>query len=254
MNYQKLEKTLSEFLQINLKKSGLSNLVLGISGGLDSAVVAGICARNKIPVFGLMLPNQKSNPQNLKDAKILCENLKIPYEIIFIDEICDSFLQKVGEISKLRFANFVARIRMNLLFDYSVQKNAIVVGTSNLSERILGYGTIFGDLACGFNPLGEITKTEIFEFAKFLNIDENIIKKAPSADLWENQTDESEFGFTYKQIDQVIFEIFIKKNSKKLAEKKYGKEIVNFVLNSYKKNKFKLKMPKIAKISNLRSL
>lgn len=254
MNYQKLEKTLSEFLQINLKKSGLSNLVLGISGGLDSAVVAGICARNKIPVFGLMLPNQKSNPQNLKDAKILCENLKIPYEIIFIDEICDSFLQKVGEISKLRFANFVARIRMNLLFDYSAQKNAIVVGTSNLSERILGYGTIFGDLACGFNPLGEITKTEIFEFAKFLNIDKNIIKKAPSADLWENQTDESEFGFTYKQIDQVIFEIFIKKNSKKLAEEKYGKDVVNFVLNSYKKNKFKLKMPKIAKISNLRSL
>lgn len=140
---------------------------------------------------------------------------------------------------------------MNLLFDYSAQKNAVVVGTSNLSERILGYGTIYGDLACGFNPLGEITKTEIFEFAKYLKIPKNIIEKAPSADLWENQTDESDFGFTYEQIDKVIFEIFIKKQ--KDAKEKFDKNLVDFVLNSYKKNSFKLKMPKIARISKFRS-
>ncbi len=251
MNYKKLEEHLSGFLHKNLKKSGLKNLVLGVSGGIDSAVVATICARNKIPIFALILPNKNSNLKNLEDAKNLCENLKIPYEIFFIDQICDSFIKNFPDISKLRFANLVARIRMNLLFDYSAQKNAVVVGTSNLSERILGYGTIYGDLACGFNPLGEITKTEIFEFAKYLKIPKNIIEKAPSADLWENQTDESDFGFTYEQIDKVIFEIFIKKQ--KDAKEKFDKNLVDFVLNSYKKNSFKLKMPKIARISKFRS-
>ncbi|MBQ2430471.1 MAG: NAD(+) synthase, partial [Campylobacter sp.] len=130
----------------------------------------------------------------------------------------------------------------------------VVVGTSNLSERLLGYGTIYGDMACAFNPIGEIFKTEIFEFAKFLKIDNKIIKKAPSADLWDGQSDEKDLGYSYKNLDKVLAEIYDKNANLDDLKAKFGENLVNFVTTRIKTNKFKLIQPKIAKIrKNLRT-
>ena len=150
MDYKNLEYKLVEFLEKSLKKTKQKNFVIGISGGLDSAVVSALCSKIKYAkTLGLVLPTKFSNSKNLDQP--------------FIDE----FLKIQPNSTKLEIGNFTARIRMNLLFDYSAKNHGVVVGTSNLSERLLGYGTIYGDMACAFNPIGEIFKTEIFEFAKF---------------------------------------------------------------------------------------
>ena len=165
----------------------------------------------------------------------------IKYEIISIEPFLQAFRDSQNdEISRIRLGNFAARVRMSLLYDFSAKISGVVVGTSNLSERMLGYGTIYGDLACAFNPIGELFKTEIFEFAKFLNIDEKIISKAPSADLWEGQSDEGDLGYDYASLDEILRAILRKKS---LA--KFDQETINFIQNRIKNNKFKLKMPKI---------
>lgn len=244
MNYENLEQELLKFLQQNLKKTGAENFVIGISGGLDSAVVSALCAKIKPQnTLGLILPSKNSNERNLNDAIKHCENFKIKYEILNIQPFLDEFLKAEPNANRLRIGNFTARIRMNLLYDYSAKNRGVVVGTSNLSERMLGYGTIFGDLACAFNPIGEIFKSDLFEFAKFLKIDKNIINKAPSADLWQGQSDEKELGYSYEKLDKIL-KILRENGDLQNAEP----EILNFIKNRIKQNKFKLKMPQIAKV------
>ena len=249
MNFENLEKELLNFLELSLKKTKQKNFIIGISGGLDSAVVSTLCSKIKnAKTLGLMLPTKFSNLKNIDDAKAHCDKFKIPFEIIQIQPFIDEFLKIQPNSTKLEIGNFTARIRMNLLFDYSAKNHGVVVGTSNLSERLLGYGTIYGDMACAFNPIGEIFKTEIFEFAKFLKIDNKIIKKAPSADLWTGQSDEKDLGYTYKALDKVLAKIYDEKLNLKALKAEFGEEIVNFVTKKIKTNKFKLMQPKIAKI------
>ena len=251
MNFANLEKELLVFLESSLKKTKQKNFIVGISGGLDSAVVSALCAKVKgAKTLGVIMPTKFSNSKNLNDAISHCDKFKIPFEIIQIQPFIDEFLKISPNASKLEIGNFTARIRMNLLFDYSAKNHGVVVGTSNLSERLLGYGTIYGDMACAFNPIGEIFKTEIFEFAKFLKIDNEIIKKAPSADLWEGQSDEKDLGYSYKNLDRVLKKIYDKKANLKDLKAEFGDEIVKFALNRIKTNKFKLIQPKIAKVRN----
>lgn len=242
MNFIKTEKKLIKFLKKSLSKTYTENFIVGISGGLDSAVVSALCAKAKPKnTFGLILPAKSSDKKNLNDAISHCEKWGIKYEIISIEPFLQAFRDNQNdEISRIRLGNFAARVRMSLLYDFSAKISGVVVGTSNLSERMLGYGTIYGDLACAFNPIGELFKTEIFEFAKFLNIDEKIISKAPSADLWEGQSDEGDLGYDYASLDEILLAILHKKS---LA--KFDQETINFIQNRIKNNKFKLKMPKI---------
>ena len=251
MDYENLEKKLVEFLEKSLKKTGQKNFIIGISGGLDSAVVSALCTKVKgAKTLGVILPTKFSNSKNLDDAILHCDKFKIPFKIIEIQRFIDEFLKIQPNSTKLEIGNFTARIRMNLLFDYSAKNRGVVVGTSNLSERLLGYGTIYGDMACAFNPIGEIFKTEIFEFAKFLKIDNKIIDKAPSADLWEGQSDEKDLGHSYKNLDKVLLQIYDKKANLKDLKAEFSDEIVKFVTNRIKTNKFKLTQPKIAKVRN----
>lgn len=251
MNFANLEKELLVFLESSLKKTKQKNFIIGISGGLDSAVVSALCTKVKgAKTLGVIMPTKFSNSKNLDDATRHCDKFKIPFQIIQIQPFIDEFLKIQPNSTELEIGNFTARIRMNLLFDYSAKNHGVVVGTSNLSERLLGYGTIYGDMACAFNPIGEIFKTEIFEFAKFLKIDNKIIDKAPSADLWEGQSDESDLGYSYKNLDRVLIQIYDKKANLKDLKVKFGDEIVKFVTNRIKTNKFKLIQPKIAKVRN----
>lgn len=243
MDCEKIVQNIDKFIKNKIENAKAKGVVLGLSGGIDSALIATLCkkALNE-NVFALLMPTKFSNQENLNDALMLCKELKLEYKIIEIQNILDAFLDKSKNIDKIRIGNFAARIRMSLLYDYSALKNALVVGTSNKSELLLGYGTIYGDLACAFNPIGDLYKSEIYELAKYLNLHENFIKKAPSADLWENQSDEKDLGFTYNKIDQGLKAL--EDNDKKILEK-LDQNLLNMLNLRLKNNAFKRTMPEI---------
>ncbi|MBN1838546.1 MAG: NAD+ synthase [Campylobacterales bacterium] len=249
--YELLEKHLVAFLQQEVQKAGFSKVILGISGGIDSAVVAILAKKAFHENFlGLMLPSSTSSTVSLEHATELCKKFSIPFEKISIGALSDAYFYDKKEASKLRIGNFCARMRMAVLYDISARENALVLGTSNKSEILLGYGTIFGDLACAINPIGELFKTEIFEFAAHLGVPSSILSKAPSADLWENQKDEEEFGFSYTQIDKVLI-AHIKENKTKeaLIASGYESSLVEMIFERMDKNQFKGKLPLIANLS-----
>ncbi|HDZ4932157.1 TPA: NAD+ synthase [Campylobacter jejuni] len=243
MDWQKITEKICDFIKEKVKSSQTQGVVLGLSGGIDSALVATLCKRAlKKNVFALLMPTQISNKANLEDALRLCKDLELEYKIIEIQSILDAFLRQSESITQIAIGNFAARIRMSLLYDYSALKNSLVVGTSNKSELLLGYGTIYGDLACAFNPIGELYKSEIYTLAKHLNLYENFIKKAPSADLWENQSDEADLGFAYAKIDEGLKAL--ENNDEKLL-KTLDISLIAMLKNRIQKNAFKRKMPEI---------
>lgn len=250
-NFSNLEKYLLNFLKTEVEKVGYKNVILGLSGGLDSAVVAVLLKK----VFGknikaIMLPSESSSKSSLSDAKALCEKFDIDYEIKPIGNLVNVYF-KDKKAKPLEIGNFSARMRMATLYDLSANYNALVIGTSNKSEIALGYGTLYGDLACAINPIGDIYKSDLFEFAKYLDINEQIISKPPSADLWEGQSDEAELGFSYKKIDEVLKD-FIDKNLSQevLIAKGYEEKLVKMIIRRFKNNEFKRRLPIIAKLDN----
>ncbi|MDO5045798.1 NAD+ synthase [Campylobacter sp.] len=249
-NYNHVSSVLQKFLSDYLEKSGAENFVVGVSGGLDSAVVATLCSLVKPKnTHALIMPSKFSNRANLDDALRLCDKLDIKRKIIEIEPILDSFKRAIGEeMSNLRNGNLAARARMILLYDYCASVNGLVVGTSNKSELMLGYSTIYGDLAYALNPIGGLFKSEIFEFAKFLGIDESIVSKAPSADFYEGQSDEADMGYGYDKIDRVLMQIEKKESKEKLLDK-FDNCLVDMIFSRMSKNKFKLSMPPIAIIN-----
>ncbi|MBZ7964288.1 NAD+ synthase [Campylobacter sp. 2457A] len=246
MNCEQILENLCVFIKEELLKSGKDNVILGLSGGIDSALVATLCKKALDKnVFALLMPTQYSNKDHLNDALMLCHDLNIEHKIIPIETILNAFIKQSQDIDKIRIGNYAARIRMSLLYDYSALKNALVIGTSNKSELLLGYGTIYGDLACAFNPIGDLYKTQVYEMAKFLNLHENFIKKSPSADLWENQSDEKELGFTYEQIDLGLKAI---ENDDKQTIDQLDENLLKMLKARIKNNAFKRSMPKIANL------
>ncbi|MEF3266001.1 NAD+ synthase [Campylobacter jejuni] len=246
MDWQKITEKMCDFIQEKVKNSQSQGVVLGLSGGIDSALVATLCKRAlKENVFALLMPTQISNKANLEDALRLCADLNLEYKIIEIQSILDAFIKQSENTTLVSLGNFAARIRMSLLYDYSALKNSLVIGTSNKSELLLGYGTIYGDLACAFNPIGSLYKSEIYALAKYLNLHENFIKKAPSADLWENQSDEADLGFSYAKIDKGLKAL--ETNDEKLL-RTLDPSLIAMLKNRMQKNAFKGKMPKILEI------
>lgn len=250
MNWELLKQQLVEFLKSEVNKAGLNNVVVGLSGGLDSAVVAVLCKE----AFGdnvhcVLMPSHYSSTASVEHAKELCDKFNLSYESVSIAPMVQAY-ESYMDGDKLRIGNFSARMRMSVLYDISAKHKALVVGTSNKSEILLGYGTIFGDTACAINPIGELYKSDEFEFARYLGIPDSIISKRPSADLWEGQADEDELGFTYKELDTVLKEIFEKNKTKEdLYKDGFSQKIVEFVLFRYNSNEFKRRLPKIAQIN-----
>ena len=252
--YQSLEAFLVQFLKDEVKKAGFSKVVLGISGGIDSAVVAVLAHKAfQNNLLGLMLPSSTSSSASFEHAAELCQKFGIRVEKVPVGPLVDTYFKNHPDASKLRVGNFSARMRMSVLYDISARENALVLGTGNKSEILLGYGTIFGDLACAINPIGELYKTEIFEFAAYLGVPESILTKAPSADLWEDQSDEGEFGFTYAQIDKVLYaHIEEKKDKAALIASGFDRELVEMTLERIKSNRFKGKLPTIANLNAIK--
>ena len=251
LNLKEVHNELVEFLRENFKKAGFSKAVLGLSGGIDSALVAYLLrdALGKENVLAIMMPYKSSNPDSLNHAKLVIEDLKINSKTIEITDMIDAYFKNEKEATSLRIGNKMARERMSILFDYSSKENALVVGTSNKTEIYLGYSTQFGDSACALNPIGDLYKTNIWDLSRYLKIPNELIEKKPSADLWEGQTDEQEMGLTYKEADQVLYRMLEenKKVEEVLAEG-FNKDLVDNIVRRMNRSEYKRRMPLIAKI------
>ena len=244
-----IKQNLMSFLKEEVLKTGLKKITLGLSGGLDSAVVAVLCKE----VFDdnlncVLMPSQFSSKASIDDAVELCKKFDIKYEIVSIEPMLSAYLKNMEENS-LRIGNFSSRLRMSVLYDISARENSLVVGTSNKSELLLGYGTIFGDLACALNPIGNIYKSDLFEFAKYLGVNDSIVNKAPSADFFEGQSDEADLGYSYAKIDSLLKKMIDENRSKdELLALGFEDEFIEDIKKRVKINEFKRKLPIIAKI------
>ena len=251
LNLKEVHNELVEFLRENFKKAGFSKAVLGLSGGIDSALVAYLLrdALGKENVLAIMMPYKSSNPDSLNHAKLVIEDLKINSKTIEITDMIDAYFKNEKEASSLRMGNKMARERMSILFDYSSKENSLVVGTSNKTEIYLGYSTQFGDSACALNPIGDLYKTNIWDLSRYLKIPNELIEKKPSADLWEGQTDEQEMGLTYKEADQVLYRMLEEnKTVEEVLAEGFNKDLVDNIVRRMNRSEYKRRMPLIAKI------
>ena len=251
LNLKEVHNELVEFLRESFKKAGFSKAVLGLSGGIDSALVAYLLrdALGKENVLAIMMPYKSSNPDSLNHAKLVIEDLGINSKTIEITDMIDAYFKNEKEATSLRMGNKMARERMSILFDYSSKENALVVGTSNKTEIYLGYSTQFGDSACALNPIGDLYKTNIWDLSRYLKIPNELIEKKPSADLWEGQTDEQEMGLTYKEADQVLYRMLEEnKTVEEVLAEGFNKDLVDNILRRMNRSEYKRRMPLIAKI------
>ena len=251
LNLKEVHSELVEFLRESFKKAGFSKAVLGLSGGIDSALVAYLLrdALGKENVLAIMMPYKSSNPDSLNHAKLVIEDLGINSKTIEITDMIDAYFKNEKEATSLRMGNKMARERMSILFDYSSKENALVVGTSNKTEIYLGYSTQFGDSACALNPIGDLYKTNIWDLSRYLKIPNELIEKKPSADLWEGQTDEQEMGLTYKEADQVLYRMLEEnKTTEEVLAEGFNKDLVDNIVRRINRSEYKRRMPLIAKI------
>lgn len=249
--FELIETYLINFLKEETFKTGLNGGVVGLSGGIDSAVVA-VLAKKAFNdrLMCVMMPSHYSSSNSVDDAKELAEKFDLKYEIVHIANLLRAYSENESS-TNLRIGNFSARMRMSVLFDISARERALVLGTSNKSELLLGYGTLFGDLASAINPIGDLYKSEIFEFAEYLGVCESIISKPPTADLWEGQSDEEDLGYTYSQLDSALREFVENRLSRdEMLEKGFEDELVDLIINRIYQNQFKRKQPIIAKLTS----
>ncbi len=248
--YALITDYLVRFLDDEVRKTGLEKVVLGLSGGIDSAVVAVLAHR----AFGddllcVKMPSHYSSQSSLDDADELVEKFGMKAIVCDISPLLKAYENE--NMSNLRKGNFSARMRMATLFDVSADEGALVLGTSNKSELMLGYGTIFGDLASAINPLGDLYKSEVFELARYLGVPAATIEKPPSADLWEGQSDEEELGFTYAVLDAALRAyVEERKTKEELIAEGHDVKLVELIINRIYRNQFKRKMPVIAKLTS----
>jgi len=250
--YSQITEYLEQFLDNEVNKTGLKNVVVGLSGGLDSAVVA-VLAQNvfKDRLLCVKMPSHYSSQSSLDDADELCRDFGIKAIECCIDPLLKPYEQLNADMDNLRRGNLSARLRMVTLFDISAKHSALVLGTSNKSELMLGYGTLFGDLASAVNPIGDLYKSEVYELAKYLGVSKSIIKKPPSADLWAGQNDEEDLGYTYAQLDHAM-KLYVEDRMSKEEMIKMGIDevMLEMIIGRIFKNHFKRKMPVIAKLTS----
>lgn len=239
-----------EFIIRQLASAGFSKLIVGLSGGIDSSVTAALCVKavGMENVFGVMLPYRKSHPDSLNDAMKVAELLGIKHETINISLMVDSYFEKYAiDADILRKGNRMARERMCVLYDLSAKYKALVAGTGNRSELMIGYCTQYGDNACAFEPIGHLYKTEVYKMAELLGLPQSVITKKPTADLWEGQADEDEMGITYVELDEILYQkLDLKKDEKELISN-FSKEKIDKVKKMIQTSEFKRNMPAMVK-------
>lgn len=245
-------KMLTGFIKDQITKAGMKRAVLGLSGGIDSALSAylSVEALGAENVLAVRMPYKTSNPASMNDATLVIESLGIPFLNVPITEMADPLINQFPDMSNLRKGNIMARLRMVTLYDQSVAFGGLVMGTSNKTEFLLGYSTIYGDSGVALHPLADLYKAQVRQLSKAMGVPQPILDKAPSADLWEGQTDEGELGYTYNNVDQVLFLLVDERYTvDEVVEEGFERTFVEKVWSRVKINHYKRTMPNIAKLS-----
>jgi len=244
-------RVIAEFIRGQLRQAGFEKTVVGLSGGIDSAVVAYLVAEaiGADRLLAVLMPYRTSSPASRSDAEAVVARLGCASEVVDISPMVDPFFAKDPDASSLRRGNFMARQRMAVLYDRSVTWSGLVVGTSNKTESLIGYTTLFGDSACAFNPIGDLYKSQIRQLAEALGVPEAIIRKAPSADLWPGQTDEAEADISYPVLDRLLFWRVDKRRSvDEVVAMGFERALVERVDRMIAGSEFKRQVPPIAKL------
>lgn len=256
LNTSEVRAFLTGFIRAQVTGAGFSRAVIGLSGGIDSALACALAAEalGGQNVLAVRMPYATSSPDSLTDAQKVIDQTGVQALTIPITPMADALIGREPHMSAVRKGNIMARMRMVVLFDQSAAFGGLVVGTGNKTEALLGYTTLYGDSACAFNPLGDLFKTQVRQLAQAINLPESIQKKAPSADLWMGQTDEGELGYTYAEVDRLLFMLVDKKRTPEACvEAGFAEPFVKAVLERMRKNRFKSQLPPIARLSAMRA-
>ena len=240
------------FIRGQLEQTGFSRVVLGLSGGVDSAAVAYLCARaiGAQNVFAVLMPYRTSSKASETDALAVVKDLGCASELVEITPMVDPMLERMPDADNVRRGNVMARQRMIVLFDRSARETALVAGTSNKTEALLGYGTLHGDMACAFAPIGDLYKSQLRDVARHLGVPERILAKPPSADLWPGQTDEAELGFSYDAVDRILYALVDRRwTVDRCVAAGLDRLLVEAVEHREARMEFKRQTPPVAKVS-----
>ena len=248
MNCEKTKDAIVKFIEAKVSESKTDGIVVGLSGGIDSTLVAYLAceAVGQENVFGIIMPSSTTPAEDRIHGIELAQHLGIEYKEIAIDSILNEYLSMTQlEEDNLAIGNLKARIRMSILYYYANAKNYLVSGTGNRSEILIGYFTKHGDGACDMEPIGDLYKTEVFRLSEYLNVQREIIDKPPRAGLWANQTDEEEIGMSYDLLDKILY-LYSKKDMK---EAEIAKKLdipvddINMIINKIIRSEHKFKVP-----------
>jgi len=252
LNLPLVRRILVGFVRNEVLRTGLKKVVFGLSGGIDSSLAAYIAAEALGPenVLGVRMPYTSSSSETMNHGALVARRLGIPMKTLSIAAQVDGYFGQLDdEATRLRRANMMARQRMTILYDQSADFGALVLGTSNKTELLLGYGTLHGDMASALNPIGDLYKTQVWALAEHFEIPDEIVHKPPTADLWSGQTDEAELGFTYGEVDRLLVRLVDQRVAPEglIAEGVDG-SFVHRVARMVRTTQFKRRLPLIAKV------
>lgn len=246
------QKMMIGFIADQIAKAGMKRAVIGLSGGIDSALSAYLAAEalGAENVLAVRMPYRTSSQNSLTDAETVIEDLGLPSLTVPITNMAEPLFEQFADMNNVRRGNIMARLRMTILYDQSAAFSGLVLGTSNKTEFLLGYSTIYGDSGVALQPIADLYKAQVRQVAAAVGVPEAVIHKAPSADLWEGQTDEGELGFAYDDVDQVLFLLVDERYTvDEVVDEGFSRAFVEDVWRRVKANHYKRTMPNIAKLS-----
>jgi len=244
---------LVSFVRTEVTRTGLRRGVVGVSGGIDSALSCFLAAEALGPenVLGVRMPYKSSSADSLKHADLVIQATGVKALTVDITPMVEPLFEQFPKMDARRKGNAMARERMIVLYDQSAEFGGLVIGTGNKTEIMLGYTTLYGDSACAINPLGDLYKTQVRQLARAMGVPEAIVAKPPTADLWAGQTDEGELGFTYEEADRLLYLLVDERYSPdECVQAGFKKALVERVVEIVRRNQFKRVLPPIAKLSH----